>query len=61
MLLTAYLTDCTAIRKSCISWAAQCQTYYGRMAYYYQIRAATGDSFFEQQKNHYLAQQNACH
>jgi hypothetical protein len=39
---------------------AQCQTYYGRMAYFYQIRAATGDSYFDQQKNHYLAQQNAC-
>ena len=39
---------------------AQCQTYYGRMAYFYEIRAATGDSYFEQQKNHYLALQNAC-
>lgn len=38
----------------------QCQTYYGRMAYFYEIRAATGDSYFEQQKNQYLAQQNAC-
>lgn len=38
----------------------QCHTYYGRMAYFYEIRAATGDSYFSEQRNHYLALQNAC-
>lgn len=39
---------------------AQCQVYYGQMAYFYRIRAVTGDSYFEQQKNHYEAQKDAC-
>lgn len=38
----------------------QCQTYYGRMAYFYEIRAATGDSYFKQQLEHYLAMKKAC-
>lgn len=38
----------------------QCQTYYGRMAHFYEIRMATGDSFFEQQRNHYLASKDGC-
>ncbi|MDF1515000.1 MAG: DUF5060 domain-containing protein [Anaerolineae bacterium] len=38
----------------------QCQTYYGRMAYFYEIRMTTGESFFEQQRDHYLALKAAC-
>jgi hypothetical protein len=39
---------------------AQCQTYYGRMAYFYEIRMVTGERFFEQQRDHYIALKAAC-
>ena len=39
---------------------AQCDTYYGRMAYFYEIRMATGEPFFEQQRDNYLAKRAAC-
>ncbi len=38
----------------------QCQLYYGRMAYFYEIRMATGEAFFEQQRDHYLALKGSC-
>lgn len=39
---------------------AQCQAYYGRMAYFYEIRMVTGDDYFEQQRDNYLALKAAC-
>lgn len=39
---------------------SQCLIYYGRMAYFYEIRMATGDSFFEQQRDQYIALRDAC-
>ena len=38
----------------------QCQTYYGRMAYFYEIREATGDQFFQDQNERFLALKAAC-
>lgn len=38
----------------------QCQTYYGRMAYFYEIREATGEQFFQDQNEKFLALQAAC-
>ena len=39
---------------------AQCQTYYGRMAYFYEIRMTTGDLFFEQQRDLYQTLKSEC-
>jgi hypothetical protein len=39
---------------------AQCQSYNGQMAYFYEIHAVTGGGYFEGQKNRFLAQKAAC-
>jgi hypothetical protein len=38
----------------------QCQTYYGRMAYFYEIREATGEQFFQDQNERFLALKASC-
>jgi hypothetical protein len=39
---------------------AQCQTYCGQMAYFYEIRAVTGPSYFQEQHDRFQAQKAAC-
>lgn len=38
----------------------QCEAYYGRMAYFYEIRMTTGEGYFEQQRDRYLALKAGC-
>ena len=38
----------------------QCQLYYGRMAYFYEIKMVSGDAFFEQRRDHYQALKASC-
>jgi hypothetical protein len=46
--------------KTGFSSVQQCQAYYGRMAYFYEIRMVTGEAFFEQQRDHYIALKGSC-
>ncbi|NLG29224.1 MAG: hypothetical protein GX557_15040 [Chloroflexi bacterium] len=40
--------------------ADQCRLYNGRMAYFYEIKAATGEAYFREQRDAYRAKEAAC-